>query len=102
MFGLVELKRGTMKKWILLLLCITGSVTAMDLGQSFYMIHTFLQKIFSKKRQMHQTPVPIAKKDNPEEEEIDIAQVVRNYAEFIKQTQQDAEQEKSAEAEETP
>ncbi len=38
-----------MKKLILLLLCITSSVAAMDLGQSFYVIHIFLQKKFSRK-----------------------------------------------------
>ena len=74
-----------MKEWILLLLCITGSVVAMELGQNFYVIHTFLQKIFTKKRQSNtRTPAHRAKKDRPKE--IDLAhQAMRNYIELIEQ-----------------
>ena len=59
--------------------CLTSSISAME-GYSFYEIHTFLQKTFSKKRQSNtRTPAHRAKKDNSEE--IDAAhQAVHDYA----------------------
>jgi len=63
-----------MKKGIILLLGITSSVAAMDLGQSFYWIHAFLQKQFSRKSERNNS------------KEIDLAhQAVRDYAKLREQ-----------------
>ena len=47
-----------MKKLILLLLCITGSVAAMDLGQSFGFIHLWLTEVFVFKKKISQKTKP--------------------------------------------